>query len=326
MKEKSRGVASRKKNVLITGVTSTIGRMVAEQLYYDKKIGKIIGVGRVDRPYYFNDYSPSRFIYMKVDILKYRELHNLFISPELREANINTVVHLAFVEEISRRDLDPHTLNVEGTKNLLDMCMNTKGIKKFIFKSTIFVYKLKPDSPTVIDESGDLNFDPNAPQWIKDRVDADMLCRSAMENDKMDIVVLRFPHIIGRNINSQMNIYLNQRIVFKIMGFDPVINLIHSKDVVNAIQHAIHANVRGVFNIRGRETAPLSTFLRLNKKRPIPVPASVFSLINSIQWKLGITDFYYPVNKDILKYNCVPSSERMEKILKFTPKNHVRLG
>jgi len=325
MKKKNR-IRNTKKNILITGVTSTTGRMVAEQFYFDKRVGKIIGIGRIDKPYYFNDYSPSRFIYMKVDILKYRELHNLFISSEFRDSNINTVVHLAFVEEVSRRDLDPHTLNVEGTKNLLDMCMNTKGIKKFVFKSTIYVYKLKPNSPTIIHEGWDLNFDPTAPQWIKDRVDADMLCRSAMENDKMDIVVLRFPHIIGRNINSQMNIYLNQRIVFKPMGFDPVINLIHSRDVVNAIQYAVHTKVKGVFNIRGRETAPLSTFLRLNKRRVIPVPPFVLSAINSIQWKLGLTDFYYPINKDFLKYNCVPSSERMEKILKFTPKNHVRFG
>jgi len=324
MKKNSKG--TRKKNILITGVTSTIGRMVAEQFYFDKSVGKIIGISRVDKPYYFNDYTPSRFIYMKVDILKYRELHNFFISSEFRESNINTVVHLAFVEEVSRRDLDPHTLNVEGTKNLLDMCLNTKGIKKFVFKSTIYVYKLKPNSPVVVPENWDLNFDPNAPQWIKDRVDADMLCRSAMENGNMDVVVLRFPHIIGRNINSQMNIYLNQRLVFKPMGYDPVINLIHARDVVNAIQYAVHADVRGVFNIRGKETAPLSTFLRLNKRRVIPVPSFVLAWINSVQWKLGLTDFYYPINKDFLRYSCVPSSEKMEKILKFTPKNHVRLG
>ncbi len=324
--KKKNSTRNARKNIFITGVTSTTGRMVAEQFYFDKRVGKIIGIGRIDKPYYFNDYSPSRFIYMKVDILKYRELHNLFISSEFRNANINTVVHLAFVEEVSRRDLDPHTLNVEGTKNLLDMCLNTKGIKKFVFKSTIYVYKLKNNSPAIINESWDLNFDPQAPQWIKDRVDADMLCRAAMENDKMDIVVLRFPHIIGRNINSQMNIYLNQRIVFKHLGFDPVINLIHSRDVVNAIQYAVHTNVRGVFNIKGKETAPLSTFLRLNKRKVIPVPPFVLSMINSIQWKLGITDFYYPINKDFLKYSCVPSSERMEKILKFTSKNHVRFG
>lgn len=324
--KRTKGTSNKKANVLITGVTSTIGRMLAQQLYFDKRVGVIIGVSKHDRPYYFNEYSSSRFIYIKANILKYRELNNLFISPIFKNANINTVVHLAFVEEVTRKDLDPHTLNVEGTKQLLDMCLRDGNIKKFVFKSTIYVYKLKPNGPVLIDENADLNLDPDAPQWIKDRVDADMLCRGAMENDRMKVVVLRFPHIIGRNINSQMNIYLNMLVPFKVMGYDPIINLIHARDVVNALQHAVHQDVKGVFNIRGKETGSLSTFLRLNKKRPIPVPGPIFAMINAIQWRIGTTDFYYPINKDVLRYSCVPSGEKMEKVFGFKPMNHVKFG
>lgn len=315
-----------KKNVLITGVTSTAGRLLAQQLYYDKDIGKIIGVAKEEKPYYFSEYDPSRFIYIPCDILKYRELTNLFLSKTFRDARVNTVVHLAFVNRPGRYGEDTHTLNVEGTKNLIDKCIETKKIKKFIFKSSIVVYKLTGNSPVILDENADLNFDPDADPWIKDRVDADMICKSRMDNPWMKIVILRFTNIIGRNITSQLNIFFDSRPCLKPLGYNPMINLIHSRDVVNAIQLAIHRDVKGVFNIGGKENAPLLTFARLAKKRVYSLPEPLLEPLNWILRKLRITDYYYPVDADSLKYSAVVDMTKAKKELGYEPKNWVRLG
>lgn len=314
------------KNVLITGVTSTAGRLLAQQIYYDRRIGKIIGAAKEEKPYYFSEYSPSRFTYIPCDILKYRELNNLFLSNTFKMANINTVVHLAFVNKPGKHTGDTHTLNVEGTKNLIDKSIETKRITKFIFKSSIVVYKLRPEGPVILDENADLNFDPDADPWIKDRVDADMICKSRMDNPRMKIVILRFTNIIGRNITSQLNIFFDSKPCFKPLGYNPMINLIHSRDVVNAIQLAIHKDVRGVFNIGGKENAPLLTFAKLADKRVYSIPAPLLGAINWIQRKLRLTEYYYPVDADNLKFSAVVDISKAKKELGYEPKNWVRLG
>ncbi len=47
----------------------------------------------------------------------------------------------------------------------------------FDSKSSDVVYKIRPHNPIYLDESADLNFDTNVDPWIKDRVDADMICQ-----------------------------------------------------------------------------------------------------------------------------------------------------
>ena len=59
----------RKKNVLITGVTGTVGSRLAEALYYDRNVGVIMGVALGAKPYYFNQFDTNRFRYKNLNIL-----------------------------------------------------------------------------------------------------------------------------------------------------------------------------------------------------------------------------------------------------------------
>ena len=311
-----------KRNVLITGITSTVGRHLALSLYNDKRIGQIYGVARVERPYYFHDFSSDRFLYKNCNILKHRELRNLFLSSTFKKARIKTVVHMAFHNRPVKGE-DVHNLNVEGTKNFLDMCTRTKGITKFIFKSSDVVYKLRPHNPVFLDENADLNFNPDADQWIKDRVDADMICRSYMDSPRADIVVLRISNIIGRNVPGQFNAYFDSRLIFKTLGFNPLINLIHMQDVVQALKLSIFKPVRGVFNIAGRDTAPISIFAEINRAITVPLPQSMLRPINWIQRKLGLTQYYYSVDADRQKYTCLLDTAKAEREMGFRPEGRV---
>lgn len=314
-----------KKNVLITGVTGTVGSRLAEALYYDKRVGVIIGVALGAKPYYFNQFDERRFIYKNMNILKSREIANLFLSSDFAEANISTVVHLAFFNRVSGdKDLElHHTLNVEGTNNLIDKCIESGRVNKFVFKSSDVVYKIRPHNPIYLDENADLNFDTRVDPWIKDRVDSDMICRSKMDNGRMNIVILRMSNIIGRMVSSQMNAYFDSPITFKAMGFNPLINLLHMEDVIQAIQLVIHKNVRGVFNIGGADTAPISTFGELNQSRMISMPAPILSPLNTILRKVGLTKYYYSVDADRLKYSVLLDTSRAQKELGFRPRSHV---
>lgn len=326
MTEKRAAAKPRTKNVLITGVTGTLGRQLAQHLYFDKSIGTIIGIAKDERPYYFDEYDPKKFIYSQVDLTKFREVNNLFFSDTFKDAQIDTVIHLAFQNRPSMHGEKSHALNVLGTKNMLEKCIETPGITKFIFKSSGIVYRVLAHGDVVLDEESDLNFDADANQWIKDRVDADMLCRSRMDNRKVDIVVLRFSNIVGRNIHSQLNEYLQSPVCLRVAGFDPMINLIDVKDVIGSIRLAIDKKVRGVFNVIGRDTAPLSVFVRQSGSKAIAVPEPLMSPMNQLQRRLGVTTYNYDVDHRRLRYSSLMDGRKAEEHLGYTPRHHVDFG
>jgi len=317
---------SRKKNVLITGVTGTVGSRLAEALYYDKNVGVIMGVALGAKPYYFNQFDTNRFRYKNLNILKQRDLTNLFLASDFKEAKINTVVHLAFLNRVvsgSREKKNFNTLNVEGTRDLLEKCIESGSVTKFIFKSSDVVYKIRPHNPIYLDENADLNFDTDVDPWIKDRVDADMICQSKLDNRKVNIVILRYSNIIGRMVSSQMNAFFDSPLNFRALGFNPLINLIHMEDVIQAILLAIKKNVRGVFNIAGADTAPISTFAEINRSRMVSLPEPLLRSSNAVLRMLGMTRYYYSVDADRLKYSVLLDTAKAQKILGFRPRSHV---
>ena len=313
----------KKFNVMITGVTSTVGRSLALDLYKDSRIGIILGTAREDKPYYFKSLDSSRFIYQKTNILKSRELKDLFRSAVFKDSHIDTMIHMAFLNRPTHQGKVIHSLNVEGTKKLLEECIECQCIKKFIFKSSDIVYKLLPHNPIYLDENADLNFDPDADQWIKDRVDAEMICRSFMDHRDINIVILRFTSIIGRNIHSQLNAYFDAALQFRAAGFNPQINLIHMSDVIQALRQSIFKDVSGIFNIAGLDTAPITTLAELNRSTLIPVPSSLIGPMNWIMRKMGITDYYYSVDADRMKYTCLLDIQKARQVLGFQPERHI---
>ena len=309
-------------NVLVTGVTTSIGRNLVMHLINNKRVGVIVGVAVRDKPYYFNDLPKDKFIYRKCNILKSRELKNLFLSSQFRAAQINAVVHLAFNNQPLRGE-NIHQLNVEGTRELLRQCIDTPGITKFVFKSSDVVYKLTPHNPIYLDENAPLNFDPDADQWIKDRVDADMICRSFMDNGRVKIAILRMSNIIGRNIAGQFNSYFDSKPVIKTLGFNPLVNLLHMKDVIQSITLALERPVQGIYNIAGRDTAPISLFAELNGRRVYSLPEPILPIVNFMQRKLGLTQYYYSVDKDRHKYTALLDISRAQRELGYKPQGRI---
>ena len=327
LEELPAGKAGERRRVLITGVTGTLGRQLAEKLMYDKKVECILGVAIDEKPYYFEDFDPRRFHYKQVNILKSRELTNLFLSDDFQSLQIDTVVHLAFLHRAEFLSPDAHVLNVEGTKHLLDRCLENGKIKKFIFKSSATVYKVRPHNPVRLTENDDLNFDPGCHPVIKDMVDAEMLCRAKMDNGHMNIVVLRPSATIGRNVHTFYNTYLESTVCLRAAGFNPMVNLIHVKDVVRAIQMAIHnKNAKGIFNIAGKETAPVADLARLAGAVDFSLPDPLIKPINRLLRLAGLTKFDASVDLDRLKYACLLDTSKARRILGFEPEHHIKFN
>lgn len=313
-----------RRNVLITGATSTIGRQLAEKLMYDPAVDHVIAVARESQPYYFQDFPRDKFAFSQADILKPRELTNLFLNEQFRQFQINTIVHLASQHRPKLERQYSHQLNVLGTKNLIEKAIECGTITKFVYKSSANVYKIHPHNDVYLTEDAELNMDADAHPSVKDQVDSELLVRTRMDNPIMKIVVLRPTGIIGRNIHSYFNQFFESPVCIKFMGFNPMVNLVHTRDVIRAIQLAILKDIKGIFNIAGKETAPLTEFAHLCGARIVSLPGPIFSMAQRIQSVLSRGDFDFRVNPERLKYSVLLDTRRAREVLGFDPSYHVK--
>jgi UDP-glucose 4-epimerase len=313
--------------VLITGVTRTIGRQLADELYYDQRVERIIGtaLGR-DRPYYFRNFDPERFNYQSLDLNRPRSLADFFYTRALREAEINTVVHLAFKGDPWSYGGGAHQLNIAGTKNFLQHCLDSPSVTQFVYLSSASVYRMSPLTDVLIREEDDLNFEPDAHPIVKDAVGAELLCRAKMDHERCNIVVLRPSGVIGRNVSSELNHLFESALCFVPMGFDPMINPIHALDVIRALKAAVFQDIRGVYNIAGPDAGPLSAFLDRSRGQARAVPAPLLGPLYRMAQRLRLSRYNYELNPLRLCYPLVLDSSRAQRELGFSPRHHVKFG
>ncbi len=111
--------------------------------------------------------------------------------------------------------------------------------------------------------------------------------------------------------------------IFKTMGFNPMINLLHMRDVIQAITLASMKKVKGIYNIAGQDTAPITTFADLNHSTCISIPEPFLGPLNWIQRKLGLTGYYYSVDRERQKYTALLDISKARRDLGYEPKGRI---
>jgi len=101
-----------------------------------------------------------------------------------------------------------------------------------------------------------------------------------------------------------------------LMGFDPMMQVIHEDDVVEAIILSLEKGARGVFNITGPTEIPQSTLRRLARKPTVPIPHVFADSILKFLWKWKLTSFQQG-EIEHAKYICMVDGARARDVLGF---------
>jgi UDP-glucose 4-epimerase len=103
------------------------------------------------------------------------------------------------------------------------------------------------------------------------------------------------------------------------MGFDPMIQVIHERDVALALKLSLRRGVRGIFNVRGPGEVPLSHLFRLLGKRPISLPGGLLESALDRAFRYRLTSFPSP-ELDHIRYVCMVDDARARRELGFRPR------
>jgi UDP-glucose 4-epimerase len=292
--------------VIITGICGRMGQLLARKLH--RKL-PVIGIDR--RRF---EGKPEDIVHYQIDVRR-RKTQDIF-----RSGNIRAVVHLGVMHNLRESDRTHHSWNVVGFQKLLEYVATYK-VPKLVVLSSAMLYGPSPDNPHFMVEDAPLLGAQDFFQ-IRDLVEVDMLAQSFFwKHPEVETVILRPCHILGRVHNAASN-YMRMERPITVLGFDPMLQVIHERDVVEAMLLALSPGARGIYNLRGPGELPLSHMLQLIGRKPIAVPGPLINSVLGRLWNYRATTF--PKEElDHLRYICLVDDSRARKELGFAPRHGI---
>jgi len=290
--------------ILVTGICGRLGRRLARALHRD---GRVIGIDR--RP--FED-KPKDVVFHRIDIRR-KKVQDIF-----RSVRLSAVVHLGVMHDPRVSQSEHHSFNVVGLKRLLEFVM-MYDVPKLVVLSSANVYGPRPDNPQLLSEDAPLLGGAEFGE-IRDLIEVDMLAQSFFwRRPQTETVILRPVHILGAVRNAPSN-YLRLPILPTLLGFDPMMQVVHQDDVIGAILCALAPGARGIYNIAGPPPAPLSRVVAATGRAHLPVPHALARRLVGELFRFRATSFPAP-ELDHLRYVCMVDDARARSELGYTPRS-----
>lgn len=315
------------RRVALTHADSPIGRRLVKSLYHDPSVERIVALGSGPPPSAFDGFLRSdqrRLTYSRIDLARHRPLATFFNSSLLKEARIDSLI---YVPAHGRPTADVPRLagglasQTAEARLVLQHALDLRGLENLICLGSAFVYRLVPGNANLFTEASELDLAPDVPAEIRCWIDADMIFQREFQNPALRVVLLRVPTVAGKGGTVYFNPVLAAALDSQVrpMGFDPICALISDKDVVRATQLALHGTARGVFNIAGFETVPLSVLADWTCRPCFPLPSSVISIASRLSGMLGGAWFTVRGDAPHLRYGFALDTGRARRELDFEP-------
>jgi len=289
--------------IIVTGVVGRLGQMACRVLHRQREV---VGIDRRDFPT-----RPKDVVHHRIDMRR-KKTRDVF-----RSVKPTAVLHLGVLHDPRATDKERHKWNVVAFQKLLEYVAEY-DVPKLVVLSSANVYGPQPDNPQFLTEEAPL-LGAQAFRAMRDLVEMDMLAQSFFwKLPSTETVILRPVHILGGVRNAPSN-YLRLERPITILGFDPMVQVIHERDVVRAVVRALEPGIRGIFNLKGPGELPLSRILAMLERRPRPLPGFAARGLLDRMWKLRLTTF--PAEEiDFIRYICMVDDARAREVLGFQPR------
>lgn len=298
----------------VTGIGSFIGSRVLRRLAEKHGADRVVAVDVA---------APPRGLGVRrreIDLTKPGSDQRLLDA--FREEEIGTVLHAAFLTSPRRDTGYAHELESIGTLNLLAAAA-AAGVGQVVLRSFTALYGASGQNPAFLTEDRPLQPDPSL-AWARDKLEAEQHAASfARRYPDMKVTVLRFAPLFGPRVRTFYTTIFDRRVVPVVMGYDPLLQLLHPDDAVTATEAALERAPRGAINVVPKAPIPLLTAVHLAEKIPAPVPHPMAYLLGDLLWATGLGPAPGAF-AHYARFGFVADGERAERDLGFVPRHSSR--
>lgn len=306
--------ASTPTRVLVTGVSSAIGGMVAAAFEQDERIEEVVGV----------DTAPPRRPLTRTEFVR-ADLRNPLVARVIDAGRLDTVVHLSTHTGpgSSGGRSRMKELNVLGAMQLFSACQRATTVRRVVVKSSTAVYGSSPGDPAAFGEDEVPDALPRD-GWSRDAVEVERYAEGlAARRPDIGVVTLRFANFLGAEVDSVFARFFSLPVVPSVLGFDPRLQFIHERDAVDAIVRAAHAGVTGPINVAAPGVLYLSQAVRLAGRVPVPIPGPLAGVVAGTVRRTGAVDVTAEQLR-LLRFGRVADCTRLHTELGLVPARDAR--
>jgi UDP-glucose 4-epimerase len=260
-----RGVESPRRNgkrVLVTGLGTFWGGLIAQALESDPEVETIIGLDTTEPTV-----ELERTEYVRVDA------NYSILARIVKATQVDTIIHTFLVVDPSQMSKSAiHEINVIGTMNLFAAASNPSStVRNVLVKSSTAVYGCAPEDPVWFTE--DTPRSRTALRPIERSLESveGYVRDFAEDNPHINVTLMRFSNVIGPDIETPLTRALQLPLVPNVFGFDPRFQFVHEDDVIRAMLFAHRHDLAGVFNVAGDGLLPWSEVAAICGKRTAPL-------------------------------------------------------
>ncbi|MCA1663030.1 MAG: NAD-dependent epimerase/dehydratase family protein [Myxococcales bacterium] len=297
--------------VAVTGAYSFIGAELIKRLERDRRYYKVLAVD-IRKP----TFPMSKTQFHKIDLTM--PTADADLAAIWKREGVDTVVHAAFLGTPTHANAWAHELESIGTMHVLNACAET-AVRKLVVWSQTVVYGAHPLNPNFLTEEHELRGHVSRSRFVKDKVEVERQVRRFRdEHDDTIVTTLRTAATLGPHIRNFATRFFARPLAPMLMGYDPLMQLVHERDVVDAFCLAVDNDFAGEFNVVGDGVLPYSTILAMMGKVPVPMPHFVARSLSRALWATQIFDS--PPNfLDFLRFLCVADGGKAKRVMGFAP-------
>jgi UDP-glucose 4-epimerase len=297
--------------VAVTGAYSFMGAELIKRLERDRRYYKVLAID-IRKP----TFPMSKTQFHKIDLTM--PTADADLAAICKREGVDTIVHAAFLGTPTHANAWAHELESIGTMHVLNACAET-AVRKLVVWSQTVVYGAHPLNPNFLSEEHELRGHVSRSRFVKDKVEVErQVRRFALEHDDTIVTTLRTAATLGPRIRNFATRFFSRPMAPTLMGYDPLMQLVHERDVIDAFCLAVDNDFAGEFNIVGEGVLPYSTILAMMGKVPLPLPHFLARPLSQALWATQVFDSP-PHFLDFLRFLCVADGGKARRVMGFAP-------
>lgn len=286
--------------IAIIGSSGHYGRAMM-RAFRNQPSAKILGIDVCEPP---ASAQPDEFFKCDVRSDQLRE--------RLQQFKPDTVLHFAFIVDPIHDDDEMHSINVQGTQNVMEAVREIQP-ERFMISSSATAYGASDDNPVPMSEAQP----PRSYQqyrYATDKVEVEGLLQAfKSENPQIKVSWTRPTIIWEPGLSNYLTDLINiPPLMLKPSGNDTELQFVHGDDLVAATHLILKKNATGPFNIAPCDWVTISEIAQMSRRFTISFPCSVLKKIAAGWWALRLPLFRFPPGFwNFVRYSWVIEPDRL---------------